>query len=76
MKPTAASLPVGGRIRELRTRRGETQEQLALVLGITPQAVSRWELAHSYPDLELLPILATHFSVSTDYLLGVNPAEA
>ena len=69
------NIPIGSRIKLLRTRRRLTQGQLALVLGVTPQAVSRWELAYAYPDLELLPALAKYFAVSTDYLLGVEPEE-
>lgn len=66
------NIPIGSRIKLLRTQRRLTQEQLALTLGVTPQAVSRWEVEHSYPDLELLPAIAKYFSVSTDFLLGLR----
>lgn len=66
------TIAIGNRIRRLRTERRLTQGQLALALGVTPQAVSRWELAYAYPDLELLPVIAAYFTVSTDYLLGVE----
>lgn len=69
------TLPIGSRIKLLRTRRRLTQGQLALALNVTPQAVSRWELAYAYPDLELIPVIAAYFSVSTDYLLGVETEE-
>ena len=66
------TITIGSRIKTLRTQRRLTQGQLALALGVTPQAVSRWELEHSYPDLELLPVIAEYFSVSTDFLLGMR----
>ena len=69
-------IAIGNRIRLLRTQHRLTQGQLANDLGITPQAVSRWELERSYPDLELLPVLAAYFAVSTDFLLGVEKQNA
>ena len=54
-------LPIGERIRNLRRVKNETQEDLALVLGVTYQAVSRWEKGDAYPDIELLPKLAAHY---------------
>lgn len=72
------NLKIGAAIKDLRTRRGVTQEQLSVFLGVTPQAVSRWEAGNGYPDIELLPAIAGFFSVSTDALLGldVNEREA
>ena len=52
-----------------------TQEELAKALGVSIQAVSKWETGVSYPDLSLLPIIANMFSCSVDYLLGVNLSE-
>ena len=69
------SIEIGKRIRELRTERLVTQEQLAVFLGVTPQAVSRWESQYSYPDIELLPAIADYFSVTTDELLGMRKRE-
>ena len=48
-------LNLGTKIRELRRRDGRTQETLAEALGVTPQAVSRWESGGSYPDMEIMP---------------------
>ena len=62
---------IGERIRELRTEKQVTQERLADFLGVTPQAVSRWEREGVCPNLELLPKLAKFVGVSTDYLLGL-----
>ena len=58
--------------RELRKLHALTQEQIAEMLGVTSQAISKWECGISYPDIELLPIVANVFKVSTDYLLGVD----
>ena len=69
------NIEIGKKIRELRDRRLVTQEQLAVFLGVTPQAVSRWESQYSYPDIEFLPAIADYFSVTTDELLGVRKDE-
>ena len=69
------NIEIGKRIRELRGQRLVTQEQLAVFLGVTPQAVSRWEAQYSYPDIELLPAIADYFSVTADELLGVKKDE-
>ncbi len=63
-------LQLGGKIRELRRRDGRTQEALAHALGVTSQAVSRWEASGSYPDMELIPAIANYFGVSIDELFG------
>lgn len=65
-------LDLGTKIRELRHRDGRTQEALAEALGITSQAVSRWESGGSYPDMELLPSIANYFSVTIDELFGYH----
>lgn len=54
----------------LRKQNGLTQEEVANKLGVTNQAVSKWELSQSCPDIELLPKLAHIFNVSVDKLLG------
>lgn len=69
------NIEIGKKIRELRAERLVTQEQLAVFLGVTPQAVSRWESQYAYPDIELLPAIADYFSVTTDELLGVRKKE-
>ena len=69
---TQSSMPqsIGKRIMTLRKAAGMTQEQLAEKLGVTPQAVSKWENEVSCPDISLLPRIAEIFEVSTDSLLG------
>ena len=63
-------IKIGTIIKKLRAENGVTQEALATAVGVTPQAISRWESEGGYPDIELLPALADFFSVSTDELLG------
>ncbi len=57
------------RLKEKRRQRGMSQEQLAAVCGVSVQAVSKWECAQSYPDIELLEIIADTFGVTIDALL-------
>ena len=59
-------------IRRLRMEKSLTQEELALRLGITGQAVSRWERGECCPDIALLPGLANLFGVTADELLGME----
>lgn len=63
-------LNLGMKIRELRHRDGRTQEMLADALGITSQAVSRWESGGSYPDMEMIPSIANYFGITIDELFG------
>lgn len=65
-------LDLGTKIRELRRRDGRTQEALADALGVTSQAVSRWEADKSYPDMELVPAIANFFGVTIDELFGYH----
>ncbi len=65
-------LNIGTKIKELRRRDGRTQEALAEALGVTNQAVSRWESGGSYPDMEIVPAIANYFHVSIDELFGYN----
>ena len=61
---------LGKRIMTARKELGLTQEQLAEQLGVTAQAVSKWEHDQSCPDISMLPKLAEIFHTSTDALLG------
>ena len=61
-------MEIGKRIRQLRINKGLTQEALASELGVTSQAVSRWENEATMPDITLLLGLAVSFGVSIDNL--------
>lgn len=63
-------LNIGNKIRELRKRDGHTQEALAEAIGVTSQAISRWEANGGYPDMETIPSIANFFGVSIDELFG------
>ncbi len=65
-------LNIGTKIRELRRRDGRTQDNLAEALGVTAQAVSRWESGGSYPDMEMIPAIANYFHISIDELFGYH----
>ena len=69
------NIKIGAIIKKLRTENNITQDTLATAIGVTPQAISRWESEGGYPDIELLPLLADFFSVSTDELLGYKLSE-
>ncbi|NLI52928.1 MAG: helix-turn-helix transcriptional regulator [Clostridiales bacterium] len=66
---------MGKRIMQLRKEKGYTQEQLAELMGVSAQAVSKWENDVSCPDISILPLLAEKLGVTTDELLGVKPIE-
>ena len=63
------------RLRVLRQARGLSQVDLARELGVTKQSVSNWENDNIQPSIEVLVRLAGVFSVSTDYLLGLDAGE-
>lgn len=63
---------LGNKIRELRRANNLTQEQLAASLNISAQAVSKWEMGASYPDMTMIPTLAAFFKVSLDELFDFN----
>jgi len=63
---------IGETIKKLRKQKDMTQEQLAEYLNISPQAVSRWEINSTLPDITLVPMLANIFDVTTDMLFGVD----
>ncbi|MBQ7320230.1 MAG: helix-turn-helix transcriptional regulator [Clostridia bacterium] len=65
-------LDLGQKIRELRRRDGRTQEALAEAIGVTSQAVSRWEANGGYPDMEMIPSIANYFGISIDELFGYD----
>ncbi len=62
------------RIQDLRKGKGLSQEQLAETLGVSRQAVSKWESGHSFPEIEKLIAMSELFGVTVDYILkGETP---
>lgn len=60
-------------IYQKRKEKNMTQEELAMHLNITKAAISKWETNQSYPDISLLPTLASLFNISIDELIGYEP---
>ena len=69
------NVKIGTIIKNLRKEQKATQEDLAAAIGVTPQAISRWEGEIGYPDIELLPAIADFFAVSIDELIGYRKSE-
>lgn len=59
-------------LKKLRKQKDLTQEEVADMLHVTPQSVSKWERGESYPDITLLPALANLFETSIDALIGMD----
>ena len=60
---------IGEQIKKYRTQKGLTQEELGNMVGVTTQAVSKWERG-GVPDAEIVPLIADALDVSTDILFG------
>lgn len=69
----ASVISVGTNIYRMRKEARLTQDDLASYLGVTKASVSKWETGQSYPDIELLPKIATYFGTSVDELMGYEP---
>ena len=68
-------MKLGEKIRSLRKARNISQEVLANYLGVTFQAVSKWEKGENMPDVTMIPAIASFFEVSTDELFDFNRME-
>lgn len=66
------NLTIGEKIKKLRRERDLTQEEVAAHLGISFQAISKWERGDGYPDITMLPALSNYFKVSVDELIGMD----
>ncbi len=62
-------MTIADRILKLRKMKGISQEELADKIGVSRQAVSKWESEQSIPDIEKVILLSNYFEVTTDYLL-------
>ncbi|HAX73676.1 MAG TPA: XRE family transcriptional regulator [Firmicutes bacterium] len=60
-------------ITQKRKEKQLTQDDLAQYMGVSKAAISKWETGQSYPDITLLPILASYFNMSIDELMGYEP---
>ena len=69
------NIKIGEKIKTLRKQKNLSQEVLAQVLGVTFQAVSKWETGAALPDVALIPAIAGFFEVSTDELFDFNLLE-
>ncbi len=58
------------RLKELRTERNITQQELGKLVNMSKMAISHWEKGHSEPSISQLIILSNYFEVSVDYLIG------
>ena len=69
------SIRIGEKIRSLRKQKNVSQEVLAQYLGVSFQAVSKWENGSAMPDVAMIPAIASFFEVSTDELFDFNRME-
>ena len=69
-------MTIADRIQSLRKAKGVSQEELADRIGVSRQAVSKWESEQSTPDVEKIVLLSNYFEVTTDYILkGIEPVK-
>ena len=66
------TVKIGEKIKDLRKKADVTQEKFAEYLGVSAQAVSKWEVEGCYPDLELLAPIANFFNITIDELMGFD----
>lgn len=67
-------MTIADRIQQLRKTKGLSQEELADKVGVSRQAVSKWESGQSVPDIDRISLLSNTFEVTTDYLIkGIEP---
>jgi transcriptional regulator with XRE-family HTH domain len=69
----AQQIKIGKTIARLRKERGLLQEDLAEHLGVSKPAVSKWESGQNYPDITLLPVIASYFGITVDELRAYRP---
>ena len=65
-------MELSNKIKQLRTQQGIKQEKLAEAMGVSAQAVSKWETGAALPDISLLPELSVYFGVTIDELFSIS----
>ena len=65
----------GENLKRLRKEKELTQENLSEIFGVSFQTISKWERGETYPDITMLPVIASFFNVTTDDLLGFNKSQ-
>lgn len=68
-----SSINIARTIATKRKERGITQDELAKYMCVSRVSISKWETGQSYPDIQLLPKLASYFDISMDELMGYEP---
>ena len=69
-------MSIADRIHSLRKMKGISQEELADRIGVSRQAISKWESEQSLPELDKIIVMSDYFEVTTDYILkGIEPIE-
>ena len=63
---------IGENLKKMRLSKDLTQEQLAEVFGVSPQAISRWENNTAYPDITILPGIAIFYETTIDSIIGMD----
>ncbi|GHU90578.1 transcriptional regulator [Clostridia bacterium] len=67
-------MTIADRIQHLRKSKGISQEELADKIGVSRQAVSKWESEQSFPEMDKIIIMSDFFDITTDYILkGIEP---
>ncbi|MBE6682652.1 MAG: helix-turn-helix transcriptional regulator [Ruminococcaceae bacterium] len=70
------NVSLADKLKELRKSKNISQERLAEYLGVSYQAVSKWENGVTYPDILLLPDIARYYGITVDELLQVEQIDA
>ena len=65
-------MEIGKQIKQMRQKRGITQEEMSQQFGVTPQAISKWEREVATPDIALLPAISAYFGVTIDELFAIT----
>ena len=65
---------LSGKLKELRTEAGLTQEQVAEKLGVTRSAIARWESGKGIPDISNLILISDYFNISLDEMIKGDDA--